>query len=384
MIHIVHLLTCLGRGGAERALADIVAATDRDRFRHTICHLQPPHDLADDFRRAGCETLFLDVAQARNWREAANKLGPVLERLKPDLVQSATSDANIAARIAARRAKLGHLTWLVSMEFDPAAIRAAGWSPLRMELRRHVERWTARYADTRWVACSGAVRRSAQARLGAAPERIELIYNPVGPASVAAAPGEGAALRTGLGVPSGAFLYLTVGRMDAAKAHAVALEAFEAVSAGQPDAHFVLIGRGSLHETLQARAAAAGLAGRVHFIASVASIGPWFAAADAFLFPSLLEGLPVAVLEAMTAGVPVILSDIDPHVELIEDGRTGLIVPRGEAAPLAEAMRRLHGDPALRRSLAGAARADAVARFSVAAVAPQWERLYERLAGARR
>lgn len=384
MIHIAHLLTCLGRGGAERALADIVAATDRARFRHTICYLAPPHDLEADFRAAGCETMFLDVAQAKNWRQAAAKLVPVLERLRPDLVQSATSDANIAARIAARRARRAHLPWRVSLAFAPAAIRAAGWSPLKMEIRRRIERWTARRARTRWVACSGAVARSASDRLGATPERTEIIYNPVGLSSIEAAPGEGEQLRAKLGIPAAAFVYLMVGRMDAAKAHGIALEAFEAVAAEQPDAHFVLIGRGSLRESHIARAAAAGLAERVRFIESADTIAPYFAAADAFLFPSLLEGLPVAVLEAMSAGLPVVVSDIDPHVEVVEEGVTGLIVPRGRATDMADAMRRLHGDPALRRTLGSAAREQAVARYSTAAVVPQWERLYERLAGEKK
>jgi glycosyltransferase involved in cell wall biosynthesis len=384
MIHIAHLLTCLGRGGAERALADIVAATDLSRFRHTIFYLTPPHDLESDFRRAGCDTVFLDAAPARNWRQAAAKLVPHLDRLKPDLLQSATSDANIAARLAARRTGTPHLTWLVSMEYDPAAIRAAGWSPLKMELRRRIERWTARRAKTRWVACSGAVARSALDRLGAPRERTEIIYNPVGRSSTEAAPGEGAALRARLGVPAGAPLYLTVGRMDAAKAHGVALDAFAAVADAQPGAHLVLIGRGTLRQPLIDRAAAAGLAARVSFIESVETIGPYFAAADAFLFPSLLEGLPVAVLEAMTAGLPVVASDIEPHAEVIDDGATGLIVPRGEAAPMAAAMRRLHDDPALGRTIGAAAAKAAAERFSTAAIVPRWERLYERLRGERR
>src|SRR5215217_8239644 len=281
MIHITHLLTCLGGGGAERALADIVAASGRERFRHTICYLQPPHDLAEDFRRAGCETIFLDVGQAKNWRAAAGKLLAELRRLAPDIVQSATSDANIAARIAARRAGLRHLTWLVSMEFDPAAIRAAGWSPVKMEIRRRIERWTAKRAHTRWAACSGAVARSAQARLGAKPERTQMIYNPVGAASIDAPPGAGDEVRARLGIAADAFVYLIVGRMDAAKAHGIALEAFASVAAAQPNAHFILIGRGTLRDEHIARAAAAGLAERTHFIESVESIAPYFAAADA-------------------------------------------------------------------------------------------------------
>ncbi|HEV2079647.1 MAG TPA: glycosyltransferase family 4 protein [Allosphingosinicella sp.] len=384
MIHIVHLFTCLGRGGAERALADIVAAMDRTRFRHTICYLTPPHDLKSDFSLAGCETVFLDVRKTRNWGEAAGKLVAQLERLKPDLVQSATSDANITARLAARRAGLPQLTWLVSMEFEPAAIRAAGWPPIRMEVRRYVERWTARRAETRWVACSGAVARSARSRLGARPERTELIYNAVGLSSIQAAPGESDAVRAQLGLPPGAFTYLMVGRMDSAKAHGIALEAFASVADEQPDAHFILIGRGTLRGSLIERAAAAGLAERTHFIESVEKIAPYLTAADAFLFPSLLEGLPVAVLEAMSAGLPVIVSDLEPHVEVVEDGRTGLIVPRGDSTSMAAKMRLLHADADLRYSIGTAARDEAVARFSTTAIVPRWERLYERLAGENR
>lgn len=382
MIHVMHLLTSLGRGGAERALADIVAGTDRARFRHSICYLHPPHDMADEFRRAGCEMIFLDAPQRRGWFKAASKLRQVVAERKPHLLHTATFDANLAGRIAAGRMRVPQVSWLVSMEYDPASARAAGWPPLKNAIRRMVDQWSARYAGIGFVACSHAVKNSAARALHVAPDKIGVIYNPVNPATVEPGSGEAEALRRSLAIPEGSFVYFIVGRMDAGKAHEVALRAFHLAAPSQPGAHLVMLGRGPLRETLRARASELGVADRVRFVESAVRIAPYFELADAFLFPSLLEGLPVAVLEAMCARLPVIVSDIEPHVEVVEDERTGLIVPKGSAEKMAEAMGRVFGSETLRRELGSAAQAYALPRFSTQVIVPQWEQLFERMAGS--
>ncbi len=221
-------------------------------------------------------------------------------------------------------------------------------------------------------------------RLGIAPDRIGMIYNPVNVATLRPKVNEVEALRRSLALPESAFVYFMVGRMDAPKAHQIALRAFREVAPAQPDARLIMLGHGTLREALRRQAADMRLDDRVHFIKSAPRIAPYFAIADAFLFPSLLEGLPVAVLEGMCAGLPVVVSDIEPHIEVVEDGRNGLVVPRASAHAMAEAMTRLYAGPDLRRELGAAARSCAEARFATSVIVPQWERLFEDLAEGRR
>jgi glycosyltransferase involved in cell wall biosynthesis len=384
MIHVLHVLSCLGLGGAERVVLDLVGRTDRSRFRHTICYLHSPDDLAAELRELGCETIRLDAPEHRGWWRGSRALRPILRSRRPDVVHSATFDANLAARLAMIGGpKAPLITWLVSMEYDPESVRAAGWSVRSNRLRRLLDSLTARLSGSSFIACSGAVRRSAIEQLNLDPANIGTIYNPVDPETIQAGPGEGAEARRSLGIGEDAFVWLTIGRLDAAKGHEVTLGAMQRIAASQPDAHLVIVGRGPRRDDFVAKAEELGLAGRVHFIGSAPRIAPYLAAADAFLFPSLLEGLPVALLEAMSAGLPCIASDIEPHVEVVQDGVTGLLVPKGSVDGLARAMERLSGDAVLRDRLGAAGRDHAESHFAAEIVLPQWERAFERAAAAK-
>lgn len=379
MIRILHLLPSLGRGGAERALADLVIQADRERFEHRICYLHGPHDLADELRDAGFDPIHLNAPSHRSWFAAARALRPVIEAERPDILQSVTFDANLAARIAARGTGLPLLAWLVSMEYD-ASVRAAGWSRTANFGRRLIDSWSARLTGTSFVACSESVRHSAMAEMGIATSRIETIYNPVSLENLEAAPGEAASVRRELALPEDSFVYLTVGRIDAAKGQHLLLAAFAEVHGEQPNAHLVIVGSGPREEELRREAEALGIADRVRFAGKAPRIAPYFAIADAFVFPSLLEGLPVALLEAMCAGLPAIASDIEPHVEVVEPGVTGLLSAANSPAAIAREMRRLHSDPELRARIGAAARETARRQFSTSAILPRWGDLYERLA----
>jgi glycosyltransferase involved in cell wall biosynthesis len=384
LIHVLHVLTSLRLGGAERVIGDLVARTDRSRFRHTVAYLHPPHELADQLRASGAEPICLDAPTHRGWLQAAKALRPILRAQRPDLIQTASFDGHLAARLAGLGLRVPQLSWLVSMEYDPASVKAAGWPRRSNIARKWLDSATAKVARARFVACSGAVRRSAAEQLGIADRRMDVIYNPVDPETVRVEPGETETLRRALGLPEEAFVYFTVGRMDAPKDHDTFLRGFARVAAAQPDAYAVLLGHGALETVLPERARALGIADRVRFVPSAPRIAPFLALADAFVFPSLLEGLPVSLLEAMLAGLPSIASDIEPHVEVMRDAETGLLFPRGSDEALAEAMVRLHGDADLRARLGAAAKAEAEANFTTDVIVPQWEAVYERLAAPRR
>jgi len=118
----------------------------------------------------------------------------------------------------------------------------------------------------------------------------------------------------------------------------------------------------------------------VRFVSSASRIAPYLALADVFVFPSLLEGLPVALLESMCAGVPAIASDIAPQVEVVQSGITGFLVPAGSADAIAGRMRQLYSDPVVRQEIGAAASEQARARFSTVEIVPQWEAAFVRAA----
>jgi len=181
-------------------------------------------------------------------------------------------------------------------------------------------------------------------------EKVEVLYNAVDVehTAVAAPPG----LREQLGGSETRPLVLTPARLNAQKGHDTLLAAISEV----PEALFLLAGDGPERERLEALAAELGVADRVRFLGRREDIPQLLAASDVFALPSLYEGSSLAVLEAMAAGIPIVSSAIGGTDELIDDGRSGLLVPPGDAAAWAAALRRLLADPRLRRDLAARAR----------------------------
>jgi glycosyltransferase involved in cell wall biosynthesis len=142
-----------------------------------------------------------------------------------------------------------------------------------------------------------------------------------------------------------------------------------------PNACLLLVGEGPLREELEARAADLGIAGRVRFMGFRDDVPRILGALDCFALPSLSEGLSIATIEAMAAGLPVVVTASGGPRDLVEHGGTGLVVPPGDASALSAAIAAIRGDPDLARRLGAAARRKAEA-FDVRSMVQKYERLY--------
>ncbi len=166
---------------------------------------------------------------------------------------------------------------------------------------------------------------------------------------------------------------VTVGRLSAEKGQVGLIDAFAALLTGGRDAVLTIVGDGPERAVLAARIAAHGITGQVRFagrLPAAATLAE-VAAADLFVLPSFMEGLPVVLMEAMALGVPVIASGVAGIPELIADERSGLLVPPSDWDALGAAMARLADDAALRQQLAIAGRARVEAEFAIdRAIAP--------------
>src|SRR4051794_34739374 len=202
----------------------------------------------------------------------------------------------------------------------------------------------------RYPALSPDIAPGGGGGLGWPRAKIDVVYNAVDLArvEVEAPPG----LREQLGGSDARPLVLTPARLDAQKGHRVLFEAIAQI----PEATFLLAGEGPERKPLEALAAELGIAGQVRFLGRREDVPQLLAACDVFALPSLYEGSSLAVLEAMAAGIPVVSSAIGGTDEVIEGGRSGLLVPPGDSDALAAALRRVLGDPGLRTSLAARAR----------------------------
>ena len=164
------------------------------------------------------------------------------------------------------------------------------------------------------------------------------------------------ALRASLALPHDARIAGVVAQLIPRKGHRVLLRALADVLARQPRWHVVLLGRGPLERSIRREIAASGLASRVHLAGFRPDAPRWLPALDLLLHPALKEGLGLAVLEAMSVGVPVAASAAGGLVDIVDDGVSGVLVPPGDARAWAEAADRLMRDGELRARLGAAGR----------------------------
>ncbi len=220
------------------------------------------------------------------------------------------------------------------------------------------------------VAVSDGVRRSLLAA-GVPPERVAAVPNGIEPPPPRDAP------------PPGPPVFLTVARLSAQKGHAALLRAAPAVLVGAPDARFRLVGAGPLGNQLRALAAELGIGHAVDFLGPRDDVPELLCNATAFVLPSRFEGLPLALLEAMGRGLPVVATDVCGSADAVEDGRTGLLVPGRNPLALAAAMLRVIDDPDAARAMGARARRAVLRDFSAARMAADTARHYDRLLAAR-
>jgi glycosyltransferase involved in cell wall biosynthesis len=238
-------------------------------------------------------------------------------------------------------------------------------APVRL-LKRLIHRLPGIAAD-RWIGISKFVVHRLIEVNGVPPGRVVLVYNGIDLARFeGTSPG---ALQHALGLPAGTMVVFASGRAMPYKGIPVLIQAAALMAQTDPEVHFAYAGDGPAREEFEREVRSLGL-NRFHFLGKRTDTAELLCSATVAVAPSVwAEAFGLTVVEAMAAGVPVVASAVGGIPELVDPDVTGILVPPGDAAALADALRRLIQDPALREQMGGKARAAAVARFSHTRVA---------------
>lgn len=213
------------------------------------------------------------------------------------------------------------------------------------------------------------------------PRPVETIHNGID-GSAYGHPSDGS-VRRELGIDRRAFVFGTAVVLSEQKGIGYLLDAAKIVLAEEPTIEFVVAGDGPLRNDLEAKARREGLGSKVRFVGYRSDIPALIASYDVYVLPSLWEGLPLALLEALAQGLPVVASAVGGNPEVIEHGVNGLLVPPGDSRALAESLLRVHRDPELVRRARAANPQKFAARFSVDAMIRSYVRLFEEQMAAR-
>lgn len=330
-------------GGAENAMFMLLGSLDRAEWEPTLLLEDAPEVEPLAERAAGLGVPVRRVPPLPLGLVGARRvpgLARLLRRERPAVFHAHMSSP-VACKWGLTAAVLARVPAVVG------TVQVGAYEPDRssyLQLRA-----LARRVD-RYLAVSREIAGELVEGLGWPAEKVEVLYNAVDVerAAVPAPPG----LRAQLGGSETRPLVVTPARLNAQKGHDTLLQAV----AELPEALFLLAGDGPERERLEAQAAELGVTERVRFLGRREDVPQLLAACDVFALPSLYEGSSLAVLEAMAARITVVSSAIGGTEELIDDGRSGLLVPPGDAPALAAALRRALGDPQLREELAARAR----------------------------
>lgn len=355
---MVHVVEALEMGGLERVV-ETLARLASPRFPSAVLALARDGQIAETLRRSGVPVRCLNLRDY--YPGSVVRVARALRASGADLAHTHGHFAGVAGRLAARL--LGLPTVLHHLHTTDPTLR-----------RRHIrlERLLGR-GTHRVLCCSSAVAEHATRVLQLPAARLEVVWNGIEAAPIV----EAATARRRIGDPPPP-LVGCVGSLTRHKGQAVLLRAFASLPAPLRRGTLVLVGEGDERRTLEALAAELGMSDRVLLTGARADVRGLLPGFDLLVAPSIdREGLGVAVLEGMDAGLPVVASRIGGLPEAIEENVTGLLVPAGDVDALRDAMAAILEDPARGEALGTSGRARVAAHFRAADMIRRIESIYE-------
>jgi glycosyltransferase involved in cell wall biosynthesis len=357
---VVHYVDSDAFGGSEEAALHLMASLDRARWEPVLLHHPSPgiSRLLEGATRLGIRTRAVPWVGPGGRCSGLVRLWRALRPERPAIFHAHLSWP-LACKHGVGAAWLARIPGIVGT----AQLYVAPDSTWRSHLMLRPFR--------RIIAVSEEVKTRYAQELHVPARKLVVVRNAIRlpPAGRTVDP----ALRAALVRGRPDYVVLTPARLHPQKGHTYLL----AAAARVPDATFVFAGDGPLRAELEAQAGALGIADRCVFLGFRSDVPDLLAAADLLVLPSLYEGLPVSVLEAMAAERPVVATAIGGTDEAITSEQSGLLVPPRDPIALASAIRRLQADPTLARRLAAAGRARVEREFSSEVTAGHVMRIYD-------
>jgi glycosyltransferase involved in cell wall biosynthesis len=355
---VAHVVLGLDAGGLEALVCSLLAAPELAGRRSLVACLDAPGALAARARGGGAEVVLLPRRRGAD-PLLVLRLAAWLRRQGVGVLHTHSLDPMFHGGLAAR---LAGVPVRVHTQHN---VMLAGYGPLdRLKFS------LAARACTAVVSVSDEVDRHVAAA-GVAARKRAVVLNGVDVAALGSAPGaRGGAVEDGPIVG-------TVARLVPEKGQQRLLEAFARLRQEHPRARLVIAGDGPLRPQLAAEARRLAVDPAVSFLGFQEQVPQVLAGLDIFALSSLTEGIPLALLEAMGSGLPVVATAVGGVPEVVVDGESGLLVPPDDAAALALALSRLARDAGLRERLGAAARRRVLERFSLSAAARAYARIYD-------
>jgi len=369
-VRVVYMAHTFAVGGAEEMVLNLVQHLP-PRFQPVVCCIHDAGPIGEEIRKTGTPVSVLGLTPGLRRPGDLSGIRRYLRDQRPAILHTFLLTASLYGRLAAL---LEHVPVVIGTEVN--IYERKRWHHIL------AERLLMRGTD-RVIASARSVREFYARQVHADPEKVDVIYNAVDWNALRPAeqPGTRERMRTSLGLSADMKVAGVIARLTEQKGHRFLFEALAAPPLA--DVHLLVVGDGELREALRVDAGRLGLASRVHFLGARRDLGELLAAVDVFVMPSLWEGLPLSLILAMGAALPVVATSVAGIPEVVVDGEAGWLVPPGDSAALARALTDVFADPARAASIGRAARDWVRPRFGVEEYVTAVAGLYDRLLAAR-
>lgn len=372
-IRVLHVITGLNVGGAERMLVKLLAGFDRREIESTVISLTGEGALAGAVREAGATLHELRMAGAHDLPRALRQLRAIVHSVQPDVLQSWLYHADLLTTLARGAAREAPLVW---------TLRCSNMDLERYGIGTRIVRWLLARLSRRpdLILANSRTGLDWHVAFGYQPRAADVIPNGFDVARFRADPEARARLRRELGVGTEALLVGTVARVDAMKDYPNFLAAGALLAARDPHVHLVAIGKDT--ETLLPGPPA--LAGRLHALGVRSDVERLLPGLDVFCLASAFgEGFPNVLGEAMACGVPAVVTDVGDAAAIL--GACGRVVPPRDPDALASGIGALLALDSNERASLGRAAAERIrSDYEIGAVVERFAALYRKLAAAPR
>jgi len=389
-LNVMQIIENLDIGGAQEVVRTLVQYLAADDCQPVVCTFKDG-PLRRDIERAGIE---VEVLPARRYSIVAlplfvwdmvricKSLAALVNRYDIDVVQThLLRGLDFLVLLLLYTTRLRVVLWTFhSARFELTAFRLPQhkWmSAPKKYSHRFLYRVTSRLASS-FIAVSDTVKQSIVETIGPIQDKITVIYNGVD-VNRYGKPVDRVGVRAQLGLEANTRLIAVVATLREPKGHRYLIAALASIVMRYPDLHALFIGDGDLREELQAQVEGLNLGDTIHFLGSRSDVPELLAASDLFVLPSLWEGLPMSLLEAMATGLPIVATQVSGTVQVMLPNETGILVPPGDTRELARAIDRLLSDPVQARVMGAAARRRVDTEFSARRQANEHLALYRRL-----
>lgn len=384
-LNVLHVILNLERAGAQEVVRTLAEYQCAQGCTVVVCALRDG-PLRPEMEAAGARVAIIPALRHARWwwpktlvkmNQVRHELLAQVARYNVDVIQThLLQEFDLLIHTLQSTSQCGTLWTIHNVDFLP--ICKCPWLTVA---KRRLLRWGYRLVVSHvdgFVAVSDQVREAIIKQIGPIDDKVFTIPNGVDVRRFEVS-GNRDTLCADLGIARGVYLFATVGRLTEQKGHRYLIEAARDVIAVHPHAHFLFIGDGELRASLMAQVATAGIADHIHFLGVQSDVPTLLAAVDAFVLPSLWEGLSIALLEAMAAGKPIVATAVSGTVEVLQDGVTGRVVPAGDSPTLAVALAQFVADPDAADALGRAAKAHVVEHYSARVQAERHLALYREL-----